>query len=1081
MLRKLVVVFTSVVLFAAAHAKALGLGEIVLESSLNQPLDARIALLQLGNVRPEQIQVQMAGEDDFARFSVQRVAFLDNVRFDVQSSGADAIVRLRTDEAVREPYLSFVLETRWPSGRLLSEYTVLLDLPPFAATGNAAPVQQPVQAPSPVQTVQNQQVAQVSSSAPERLAAAPASEPEPVAVPAEEPVSVAAEPAPVPEPAAQPAQPTRAASATAESVTIGTNDTLWDVALRVRPDSSVSVQQTMLALQSLNREAFISDNINMVRRGQVLRVPTLEQIRALSAREAMSEVARQNQLFDNRRNVPLASQPVTAQPQATGGPGRGELTVVSSDNAEPASAQSSGSGQSAEQTAALDAQIASLEDALAVQREEADRAALLNAELTERLGLLEQQIASAQEIIRLRDLELAQLQQSLAEAAAAEPEPVDPPTVITMAPEKTLVEQILDTLVANTYALLALVALVILMLVVVLLRRNRAAEQEAALAGMEGMPVEDGEMEGESGDEQAAATDDESPLTADVSDDELDEIMSMAGTADAALMSHDDEDESADSEDLLSDDDFDLAEEPAEALAPEESEEEQPLVLDAFDEDEPEEAPAAAVSAQDVLEEADALIAYEKFDEAESLLRDAIVAEPDRVDLRMKLLEAYVGKQDAVGFKLQETEIRDMGVGGVEPRIATLRAQLHDETDSEILEEGEDDFFNELNALDDMEVALDLEASAEVDDDKVLSGAVSEDEPVQQEPAADIDSNDIDFDFAPDDDEPADTMAEDTAESDDGIELSFSAPDQPAEEQTLGGEDEIEGLSLSSDFDLSDTDVDAPATEDAAIEDIESISFDLQDDEPAPAEAASALEEPEQDENAIDFDFDFAVDEPESAVPEDTEETAADVEEEPESDENDIDFDFAVIDEDQASGDSPDIEVASAPAENDASIELADDDIEFDLDLDADAEPEDSPASVEFDLDSDDDAEIEFLDDEEGDSKAEFRFDDAHFDLSPEADAGTAPAQDTADTFDDLQFVDDNLEQDDGASGDTDAEDDEDLDFLSDTDEAATKLDLARAYFEMGDKAGAREILEEVVKEGNEEQVKDANELLGKL
>ncbi|MEZ5528202.1 MAG: FimV/HubP family polar landmark protein, partial [Gammaproteobacteria bacterium] len=66
-------------------------------------------------------------------------------------------------------------------------------------------------------------------------------------------------------------------------------------------------------------------------------------------------------------------------------------------------------------------------------------------------------------------------------------------------------------------------------------------------------------------------------------------------------------------------------------------------------------------------------------------------------------------------------------------------------------------------------------------------------------------------------------------------------------------------------------------------------------------------------------------------------------------------------------------------------------------------------------------------------------------------------------------------------SDELDAEDEEDLDFLSDTDEAATKLDLARAYFEMGDKAGAREILEEVVKEGNEEQVKDARELLDKL
>ena len=189
MVRKLVVVFTSVVLFAAAHAKALGLGEIVLDSALNQPLNAQIALLQLGDVRPEQISVQIADESDFARFSIERESFLNSIEFNVQSRGANTFVQLSTLEAVREPYLSFVLETRWPSGRLLSEHTLLLDLPAFAATGSAAPIQQPVQAIAADQQIsQNQQVAaQPSSSgstAPARLAA-PA-EPE-----VEEPVVVA--------------------------------------------------------------------------------------------------------------------------------------------------------------------------------------------------------------------------------------------------------------------------------------------------------------------------------------------------------------------------------------------------------------------------------------------------------------------------------------------------------------------------------------------------------------------------------------------------------------------------------------------------------------------------------------------------------------------------------------------------------------------------------------------------------------------------------------------------------------------------------------------------------------------------
>jgi pilus assembly protein FimV len=1024
MLRKLVVVFTSVVLFAAAHAKALGLGDIVLDSALNQPLNAQIALVQLGNVRPDQISVQMANESDFARFSIEREVFLNTIQFDVESRGAETFVLLSTREAVREPYLNFVLETRWPSGRLLSEYTVLLDLPAFAANGSAEAIQRPSQAvPSDNQIPENQSITdQISSDfsdQPARLAA-PADEPVPVSVEpevvpepvVEEPAAIAPEPAPEPTPASQP----RFANAD-ETVTIGTNDTLWDIALQVRPDSSVSVQQTMLALQNLNREAFIGDNINMVRRGQVLRVPTLDQIRALSAREAISEVSRQNQLFENRRNVPLASQPVTAQPQNTpaSAPGNGELSVVSVDDAQSTDAQS----HSATQGTELDARIASLEDALAVQQEEADRAALVNAELTARLGLLEDQIASGQEIIRLRDLELAQLQQALEEAAAAEPEPVDPPTVITMAPEKTMIEQILDTLVANTIALVALIGLIIVMLVFILLRRNRAADQ-AALAGIDGMPVEVEESATANSDETAqesvAAVDTE--LHGDLSDDELEEILGIAGSADAALLSEDTHiaDEVASSEEVLP---------------------EEPIGDDAIEsvEDIVSEPVSNTQNTNEVLDEVDALIGFERYDEAEAMLRDAIVAEPDRVDLRMKLLEVFVAKEDAVGFKLQETEIRDMGATGVEARIATLRSQLQGDLENEILEDGEEDFFTELNSLDDMELALDLEASADVDDNKVLAGETAEEVVEAEEETSafntqeGVDSNDIDFDFSPDEDEIAEveTSAEEPLEEEASIEMSFASPEPGAVIEDFDDSDEPV-VDAPPEFDLSDSE------EDATI-DFEETALTSDD---TPSESVSETS-PESEENLIDFDFDFAEEETEPAdnAPEDLTETAElQSEEDPE---HEVDFDFAVIDE-------------------------ADED----------------------------DAEIDFLDDDEEDTEeADFAFDDSSFDLATDGEEA-APAQESSDSarvnspalddpFDDLQFVDDALESPEDVQEDSEVEDDEDFDFLSDADEAATKLDLARAYFEMGDHEGAREILEEVQKEGNEDQIKDATELLSKL
>jgi len=991
MVRKPVVIFTSLVLLAAANAKALGLGDITLESALNQPLRANIPVLQLGDVRAEQISVQLASESDFARFSIDREAFLGSLRFAVQGQGGGTVVQVSTLDAVREPYLSFVLETRWPSGRLLSEYTVLLDLPAFADNAPVLTVQQASQAsPQSLQDNQNQQVASFSSdsssSSPVRMAAPEDALPVPTAdnadsqltaqtaldenVDAAAPIDALAAPAPqAPEPAAPPepaASPTpRAASGTPETVTTDANDTLWDIALQVRPDSSVSVQQTMLAIQRLNTDAFIGDNINMVRRGQVLRIPDLEQIRALSSREAIGEVARQNQLFENRRNVPLSSQPVSAPPSApadgSGAP-RGELSVVSVDSAEPGT--QSVSGQSAE----LDARIASLEDVLAVQREEADRAAILNAELTERLGLLEQQIASASEIIRLRDLELAQLQESLANAPVQQSAEAEPPTVITMAPERTFLQTLLDTLMANTIALLGVTALIISLLVFMLIKRNRAAEQSAALAGMEGMAVEP--VLGEAlpaataaASEAADAEQSHAPVTAS---EEFDELFDLAAEAEDEQLAEGIEESSADAPDAL------VPEEDADAL----------------------------------MAEVDALIAEARYPEAISLLQDSIVVQPERIDLRLKLLEVFAAAQDSIGFTLQETELLDMAGALVAPQIAVIKSRLRDSVQDEILDEGDAISFEEVAPLDDLELSLDMEASAEVDDDKVLAGFTLEDahssedeEPVpEQESVVGPDEfalDDMDFDFA------ADEAGDDLAAA--AAQLQGNA-------------------SVEADFDL------------AAQNDAGSVEFDTGSAvEMAPELAAreSAEELVEDDDNLLDFDFDLSIDD-------DTEETdalaavPAPSETEGEPADNEVDFEFAVLEDDEP---APESEVS----------------------LGASAKPV-------------------------SDAEEDFDFDASVFDLAVEEVAVPAKESAVADDFEDLQFVDDTLldaiEKPAAPSEDLD---DDDFEFLSDADEAATKLDLARAYYEMGDSAGAREILEEVLREGNDDQVMDARDLLSKL
>ncbi len=1020
MVRKPLVIFTSFVLFAAANAKALGLGDITLESALNQPLRANIPVVQLGGVRAEQISVQLASASDFARFSIDREAFLDKIRFDVRPAGAEAVVQISTQDVVREPYLSFVLETRWPSGRLLSEYTVLLDLPAFAQDAPAPVIQQPSQQTatqsSSAQVAINQSVEEVSSGVSQAQSmrlAAPA-EPVPASLDAVEeppaalvaqldanagadpaaPVNAAAAPAPQ-APAAPAATPgPLAAPADAETLTTDANDTLWDIALRVRPDSSVSVQQTMLAIQRLNTDAFIGDNINMIRRGQVLRLPDIEQIRALSAREAIGEVARQNQLFENRRNVPLTSQPLTpppAAPAAPDGAPRGELSVVSVDNAEPGT--QTVSGQSAE----LDARIASLEDVLAVQREEADRAALLNAELTERLGLLEEQIASAQEIIRLRDLELAQLQESLANAPVEEPVVEEPPTVITMAPERSFLETLLESLVANTVALLAVTALIISLLVFMLIKRNRAAEQAAALAGMDGLAAEPRISE----DLPVAAAPEgleRSALAADTAkasesqDPVFDEIFDLAASADDEL-------KQAAPAMTVAAVDFAVPSADETAGVVESAE-----AAEAVESDEP------AASDDILLEEVSALLAESRYPEAIALLQDSIVVQPARTDLRLKLLEAFAGAQDPVGFKLQETELRDLAGDALAPQIAALRAGLREVVPNELLEEGDESVADDQPAVDDLELALDMEASAEVDDARVLAGINVDDASAADEftdaPIAAPDSeadefalDDLDFDFdVPGDDEPASQAAEAVSETE----------------------------SLDANFDL------------AAADDANVVEFDSAIGTEEAAELAREPATEEDDDNLLDFDFDLSIDDDEPlAAPEQTVSVPN-----AEVADHEIDFDFAVMDEEPEPAESSAVEVAPEVAAED----------EEDLDFDA----------AVFELADEDEVAAQSLN------------------ATPtESDAAANP-----DEFGDLQFVDesllDSLEK--PAAEKSAMDDDDDVfEYLSDADEAATKLDLARAYFEMGDSDGAREILEEVLREGNEDQIKDARTLLSKL
>lgn len=1088
-LRKLILVFgffCSVLL--AQAATALGLGDIQLNSKLNEPLNAEIILLDTQDLNSDQIIVGLASPADFERNGVDRIFFLTEFQFEVLLNRAGGpIVRVTSRNPVREPYLNFLIEARWPTGRLLREYTLLMDLPTFSETrANAA-----------VTAAAAQPQARTPQTTPSRQSSTPA--------------------ATTPRPA--PTRTSQGPSGTSSdgTYTVGDSDTLWQIALQMRPDRTHSVHQTMLAIQRLNPEAFINGNINLLRKGQVLRVPSSDEIKALSQREAVNEVARQNQAWSNDgMGAQLsATRRETAARRDTGAVS-GSVKLATPRSADSTSGQ--GSGDNTGRGRALEAE-------LATSLEELDRVKSENQELSSRVRDLEEQIRTMERLVEVSNTQLRALQLKAAEEGAAvtdtddayEPytpeEAVDSPSeaapmvedntdaaevaappaeTVAPAPARTVVPpqpapSLMDTL--KDYLLLIVGAIVILVLLAVfaIYRRRKQNEQQ---------------------------------------DLENDDIFAMDDVQEEEIF---EEEESLFSEETSDEADF-----------------------------EPEELPAEAETG-DVVGEADIYIAYGKFDQAEEMLLNALAKDPDSIDIRLKLLEVYSQTQDVQKFDRYYTGL--IGIAGQPAlaRAAELREHIdgagefvpveYDETDLAVTDEVMD--FADTATTGDKEDGADGDADAggEVaafDDELFLDSDLDLE---SQEGSSLTEDEDAADSFLLDDKELA--LTDDIKIGDSKYDLSF-------EETELEAEADSEDLTF--DFDLgndigSDGDelkvaetAEAPVsqlndrTNDQAHDDF-AFEFDLEgsENEAAEVQAEGIAEEPQED----DFDFSFedqhvdpaavAAEEDEFSVETTSSQEGAVLHQETELEVSDEEL---VLPEDaddfNLDMDMGDLDLAALDEEmKDLEADFADADFQFEEDVKEIAESprENSDMSLSmdeadaFDLDSTaaatsaENRELEeeltfVVDDEVGNEEFnENQFDENESGVEFESAAPTLEQEQSAETsfdeeaetleLDDLEIetatevpvVEDRIDEDsvfeealagfDAVDTNLDEVSDEDmdaeLDFLADADEAATKLDLARAYIDMGDTEGARDILTEVTQEGNEQQRQEAEDLLSRI
>jgi len=939
--RKLVLAVAAATAFSSSFTHALGLGDLAVKSSLNQPLEAEISLLEVRDLTTIEIKSQLASPEDFSKAGIDRQFFLTGLKFTpVIGANGKPFIRVTSNKPVKEPYLNFLVEVLWPNGRLLREYTLLLDPPLYRP-------QQVIYAAQPAVT------ATATATAPRAVQ-------------------------PVPRQVRQP-QPVAQAAVTAGTALQGSeyrvqkNDTLWVIAQRT--GGNASVHQTMLAIQNLNPNAFIDGNINRMKSGQVLRLPTEQDIQRRNRADAVAQVNQQNTNWKIGRTAPAPAErqlDATYRSEAGVAPAQIEKT----DNLRLVADAPGQAKQAADQ--GLVTGLQGLEDQLASSKERLDSTMLENEEISSRLDDLNSQLEKLKRLVELKDEQLAQLQNSI----NAQLQPA-------VAEGSLETANVLAASEANAERLEQTAAPVVDTIETLDAEQDPVvaeAQPESAMdVGPESEAVETKEAVKTAEPEQATVAIQPEAETAEeksIVDTVMGDPMLLAAAGGGAVLAlllllmaisrSKARKEAALYDEQLSEK-LTPKDIPAEAAKTDILGASSSAVVaeeDVFDEGFAFEEPVADAQFKqettDPIAEANNYISFGRFNQAADVLHRAIEQEPQRVDLRFKLLDVCADLEDHAGFSRQITEIGE--IGGADAELEQIKARypqmLGAEQVASIADDVSDDGFADLS-LDDItldspaQLSSTKQLDAELDDlSALLADSESTDKPEDTEFSLDLD-------------------------------LDLSEPDAPAS---------AAALAVDGDFDAED--------KDNLDLDIDSFSFDL--DSVDETQKAAAEDEFSLDDLALELADTAAAETPSF----------------------DLSEEFSLAEQDK-----------SKPADFDLQLDEVSAELEsLSANLDADSLADDTLTEAGFsEFDLDDLADLE------------------------EKPVVESPAELQLNDLEDLGDIED------------------DFSFLSGTDETATKLDLARAYIDMGDAEGARDILDEVISEGTAAQQDEARDLISQL
>ncbi|MCW9024990.1 MAG: hypothetical protein OQK73_09955 [Gammaproteobacteria bacterium] len=1195
MARKLPVLIAICMLaFTPMASHALGFGNIKLNSALNQPLNAEIDLLSATVDEVSGLTVKLASREAFVRAGIDRPVFLSNFKFEIKSRADDTFyIKLSSNQPIREPFLNFLLELNWYNGRILREYTVLLDppgriikQPAVVATPEVKapeaivrdeplpePLPEPVVeeiAPEPAMAVEVEPTLAVEeepvmADEPEVAMPEPAVEPvmeevPPVAVVEEEPVieeaaPLAVEPesmaeAPVaedsgmselekllskspqgsmlsgrdditeeetalPEPAEPLVEPEMAVVAPAVDVAVQDSDVfvddgglfpriplsaygdeveayseaepmgeldygitqkgdnLWTIAKKLQRDDSVSIYQIMMALLKSNPDAFIKGNVHRLKVGQVLRVDDQEMLTAMTDAEARDVYRMQTADWDSyQQEIASAAeeqQPIVAEEvefvEEAPAEGTGELTVAA-----PAGEELT-AGEGVTQDAMGD-EMAALQEELRQLRSDAAAMGGQDPALSRHIAEMEAELSSMQRAISIEDSGLAAMQQQLAaqqeapvteEAAVLEETPVaeEMPAIeeSPMVAEAPVVE---ETPMAEE----ALVAPEGEEKFVVM---ESLAEGEAT---EDAMPSEsqDGDMNNQLVITEEPAQSAPTPVPAptpvqqqvasggfmDTVNGVLASTLAVVAGVAATIpggplvlyigvpvilllivlmvivIRRRQSAQSNFQESILTGEPASVTADAAEATDGESS------FLSDFAV-----SGAGAIQAEDSevdpLTEADVFMAYGRYEAAEERLNEALEQDPSRKELKLKLLEVFNATKNQQAFESTAEEFyaslgEDASTDPMWDKVLTMGKELAPN-----------------NPLFTGDVVAPVAAEAAQDDPGVglsdsqvmdigLETGVFQTEQFNAVEAEESTDSMADLDFNLDLGEETETAAEPEAASADADAMDFNLD--------LAEEEQAESMDMP-DLDMGtaeEADDEAePVTAELEMPAADSLDFNLDTAEP---ETDLATAEPDAaDLDAMDFNLDTGEDSEETA---ETMMPELDIAEEDET-AGSLDFNLDLGDDQPATAEST---TAPDSADEDGTMVLNMDDA---LDFDTESSEEEETA-VDLNVETATEIMEELADD---DATMALNMDESmDFDLAATGEEETATdlAMDMAESSD---------------MGD--------LDLAAGGDEVGTKLDLARAYIDMGDPEGARSILDEVLDEGNDSQKQEAQQLIQQI